>query len=599
MRYDFGYFEEGKLGRVRDLGLWQRILTFLGPYWKGAVAASLLSLGVVATGLVLPYLIRLGVDDYILQHELPAALRFEGLGRLALVFILLMGLNFLCNFLQVLILEWTGQHVMHKLRQSLFSHLVSLDLPFFDNTPSGKLVTRLTNDIQNMHEMFTSVIVTLFNDLIKLAAILVILFWLNSHLAFLMTLLIPIMLLNTVWFSRLAREAFRSIRTSLARINSFLQESLAGLSVIQSYGREDDSLSGFEHLNDEYKDNSIYQIKIFAIFMPLIELMSGVTIGLIIWYGGSQIIAGEMTIGILVAFLAYMRLFFQPLRELSQKYSIVQSALASAERIFELLDIRPSLSGESGGMRPTQVKGEIVFDKVTFAYEDSHPVLEDFSLSIAPGEIVAIVGATGSGKTTVINLLERFYEPGSGRILFDGRAINTLDQHWLRRQIGLVMQDVFVLPGSVHENVTLDSDLAKDALTEVMKKARLSEMVAALPEGMETIIGEGGHALSSGQRQLLSFARVFARDPKVLILDEATSHVDSVSEQRIEQAIDTSLSGRTSIVIAHRLSTIRRANRIIVMDKGRIVEQGSHPELVAKKGYFYRLLRLQEGLFNS
>jgi len=592
VRDNYGYFEEDQLGNFGDLSLWRRIV-FLGkPYWLGAALAVLLSFVAVGCGLALPYLIRLAVDDFILNTTAAVDVRLAGLRQLAFVFCGLMALEFVSNFVQVLILEWTGQKIMHRMRQMMFVHLLRLDLKFFHRNPAGRLVTRLTNDIQNMHEMFTSVIVTLFNDGVKLLGILGILFWMNWRLALCICLLLPLMASNTLWFSRLARDAFRQIRTHLSRINSFLQESLSGVSLIQLFLRERSTHAQFAVLNQAFYEKALYQIKVFAVFMPLIELMSAITIGAILWYGGGQVMSGEMTIGMLVAFLSYMRLFFQPMRELSQKYSIVQSALASAERIFQLLDSRETLSVAPNPVKPASCKGEIEFKDVSFGYEANRPVLDHFSLRIPAGQTLAIVGATGSGKTTIINLLERFYDPEKGEILLDGIDLRKLDPEWLRRQVGLVMQDVFLMPGSIRDNILLDGDKTDEALWEILEKAQLGRFVRQLPEGLATLVGEGGMDLSAGQRQLLAFARVLAREPRILVLDEATASVDSESEMLTEKAIGATFAGRTNIVIAHRLSTIRRADHILVMADGKIIEQGSHAALAVANGPYRKLLTI-------
>ncbi len=595
MRDNYGYFEEDQLGRFGDARLWRRLLRLGLPFWRGALLAVLLSLLVVACSLSLPYLLKLGVDGAILDQGLAPALRQEKLGRLALAFLALMLLEFAGNFLQVLVLEATGQQIMHRLRQLLFARLLGLDLPFYAENPAGKLVTRLTNDIQNMHEMFTSVVVTLFNDLLKLGGIFAVLFWMEWRLALLLSLLLPVLLLNTVWFSRLARDAFRRIRTQLARINAFLQEALAGLTIIQLFQREQSTAGRFSGLNQAYCEQALVQIRIFGIFLPAIEVLSALAIGAILWYGGGRIMAGAMSLGVLVAFLSYLRLFFQPLRELSQKYSIVQSALASAERIFQLLDSREQLPVAVAPLRPARVRGELVFERVSFGYATDQPVLADFSLLIRPGETLAIVGATGSGKTTLINLLERFYDPDAGRVLLDGVDLRDLAPDWLRRQIGLVMQEVFLLPGTIRENIVLDEPKSDAELLEILARAQLARFLAGLPQGLDTRVGEGGMDLSAGQRQLLAFARVLAREPRILLLDEATSSVDAESEMFIEGVMEASFAGRTNIVIAHRLSTIRRAERILVMQGGRIVEQGTHAQLAASGGPYSCLLAIFSG----
>jgi ATP-binding cassette subfamily B protein len=596
MRYGFGHFEEDRLGPAKDRAIWRRIAAWTAPRRAAVAAAILLAAGVIAASLTLPYLVKLGVDRFVVNLDLPIVERLAGLRGLAGLFLFIVVAGFAANFLQVLVLEWTGQTIMHQMRQELFSHMLRLDLGFCSRNPTGKLVTRVSNDIQNMHEMFTSVIVTLFNDLLQLLGIMAILFWMNWRLALLLTMLVPLILINTVWFSRLARDAFRAIRTGLAQINSFLQEALSGISIIQIFLRENDTTKRFTSLNQIYFEKTRHQIMIFGIFMPAIELLSALAIAGIIWYGGGEIMKNHLTLGELVAFLSYMRLFFQPLRELSQKYSIVQSAMASAERIFEVLDRQSTLSEEPEAAKPSDLAGRIEFRHVSFRYgKDDPPVLKDICFTVAPGEAIAIVGATGAGKSTIINLIERFYDPDEGEIQIDGLPLRGINTTWLRQRIGLVLQDVFLVPGTVRDNILLGRTMDDQSLNRIVSEAQLATLMESLPEGLETLIGEGGTDISAGQRQLLSFARVLARDPAVLILDEATSSVDSETEFLIDRAIETALSGRTSIVIAHRLSTIRRAHRILVLEGGAIIEQGSHAELIARQGLFSHLQNLQNG----
>jgi ATP-binding cassette, subfamily B, multidrug efflux pump len=438
--------------------------------------------------------------------------------------------------------------------------------------------------------------VTLFNEFVKLLGITVILFWMDWRLALWLNLVLPVMVVISIWFSRLARDAFRQIRTSLASINAFLQEALSGMVIIQLFLREKDTYQRFSRLNRDYADKTLYQIKIFGFFMPLIEIMNSAALALIIWYGGGEIISRHMTLGVLVAFISYMRLFFQPLRELSQQYSVVQSAMASAERIFQLLENRDFLPSVGTPLLPEKIEWSIEFSDVTFGYERTRPVIRGFSLRVEPGETLAIVGATGAGKTTIINLLERFHDPDQGEVRLGSIDTRKFDPVWLRDQIGLVMQEVFIVPGSMRQNILLDRELSADELARVLQASQLTRVVENLPRGLETRIGEGGVDLSAGQKQLLSFARVLVRDPRILVLDEATANVDTETEMLIEQAIQATLANRTSIVIAHRLSTIRRAHRILVMDHGRIVEQGTHQALMAHGGLYHHLQTLQNGL---
>jgi len=596
MQHSYGYFEEDHLGHSGSLKLIRRLFDFIAPYWKWVALAVLLSLLVTAAALTLPRLIQLAMDGYILKTDLPMDQRASGLLTISLLFAGMVTLGFAVNFLQVLVLEWTGQRIMHSLRQALFIHLQQLDLSFFNAHPVGKLVTRLTNDIQNMYEMFTSVIVTLFNDGLKLLGILTILFWMNWRLTLLLSFILPVMVIITAWFGRLARDAFREIRTHLARINAFIQEVVSGIAIIQIFLREKDTHERFMDLNRTYYRTTLQQIHIFGIFIPLIEVMSSLAMALIIWYGGGEILREHMTLGVLTAFISYMRLFFQPIRELSQKYSIVQSALASAERIFQLLETREMLPVAAEPVRPDEVKGAITFNGVNFEYEPGRPVIRDLQFQVAPGETLAIVGATGSGKTTIINLLERFYDPIEGQILLDGIDLRALDPAWLRDQIGLVMQDVLIIPGSIRDNILLDLHMSDHELHKLVELSQLKGLVDNLPEGLDSKIGEGGMDLSAGQKQLLALARVLARNPSILVLDEATANVDTETEMFIEHAIQAALTNRTSIVIAHRLSTIKRADRILVMDQGAIVEQGTHDQLMARQGLYYHLQSLQNGI---
>jgi len=596
MNHDQEILEDEQLRYLGDFKLWGRLLKFIVPQWKWVLTAVSLAIVITGASLIWPRLVQLAIDKYILNNSLPVDERMNGVTWIAFLFLGVIVVGFVANFFQVIALEWAGQRIMHSLRQSLFNHVVRLNLSFFSAHRVGRLVTRHTNDIQNMYEMFTSVIITLFNEGIRLIGILVVLFWMDWRLSMLIVLTFPPMLLITLTFGKLSRQAFRGIRAHLAGINAFLQEAVSGISVVQLFVREKDVRERFSRLNGKYFEAAMYQVRVFGIFVPLIEVMSSVALALIIWYGGGQVLRNFMTIGILTAFISYMRLFFQPIREFSQKYTIVQSAMTSAERIFQLLEEKDYIPQGVDPVRVEEIRGHIEFRDVVFSYETGRPVLKNISFEVKPGHTLAIIGATGSGKTTIINLLERFYDPQQGSVMLDGVDVRSLEPHWLREHIGLVMQDIFIVPGSIRENILLDRELSESEIGRIVHLSQLESVVQSLPRGLDTRIGEGGMDLSAGQKQLLAFARVLARDPKILILDEATSNVDTETEMLIEQAIRVLMANRTSVIIAHRLSTIRRANHIIIMDHGRIVEQGSHESLMEKAGLYHHLQMLQNGV---
>lgn len=592
MRNFYDYIDEDASGHLGDLSLWRRMIGFMRDQQKWVATAVLLSFLITITGLVLPYLIQIALDRYILDESLEMEARLQGVVDLSLLFVLVVLLGFVANFFQVTVLERAGQRMMHSIRRDLFHHVLRLNLSFFHSQRVGRLTTWLTNDVQNLHEMFTSVIVTLFNEGVRLVGIIAILLWLHWRLALLLSVILPVMLWITVWFGRLSREAFRRIRQHLATINGFIQETVSGISMLQLFQQEKQTYRRFTDLNEEYYRAALYQIRVFGVFVPLIEVMNSLSLVLIIVYGGMEILRGRMTIGVLAAFIAYMRLFFQPLRELSQKYSVVQSAMASAEKIFQLLDTKDFLPSSSNLTKIETVRGKIEFKNVVFGYEPERPVIHGVSFEVEPGETLAIIGATGSGKSTLIYLLERFHDPWEGAIELDGTDLRHLDVKWLREQIGLVMQDIFIVPGTVRENILLDSEVSDAELEKIVGLSQLGPWVKQLPQGLETRIGEGGMDLSAGQKQLLSFARVLLRNPRILVLDEATANVDPETEMLIEQAIQAVLVDRTNIIIAHRLSTIKRADCILMMDDGRIVEQGTHETLLATGGLYYHLQTL-------
>jgi ABC-type multidrug transport system fused ATPase/permease subunit len=519
----------------------------------------------------------------------------EGILTIAFLLVSILIVYFGLNFLQVYAMELAGQKMMHDLRMKLFSHLQSLSVSFFDKNPVGRLVTRLTNDIQNVHEMFTSVLLYLFKDILLLIGIIVLLLHFNREFALVSFSLIPLIFVTTLFFSHRARDAFREIRLKIAQMNAFLQENFSGIKVVQIFRREEENGRRFQKINEGHYLANMRQIFIYSLFVPLIEFLGSGAIGLVIWYGGGKVIQETITLGVLVASLSYMRMFFQPIRDLSEKYNILQSAMASLERIFLLLDQDEKIS-EPLSPKKEEIKGNIEFNGVSFSYDGEGKVLKEVSFSVHEGETVAIVGATGAGKTSLLHLLERFYEVKEGSILLDGIDIREREVSHLRSQIGLVMQDTFLFAGDVEENIRLgDRKIDGGRVKEVARVVNAERFIRRLPDGYHTKVGEGGETLSAGERQLLAFARALYIDPKILILDEATSHVDPETERLIQEGLARLLKGRTAIVIAHRLSTIQHADRIVVLHKGRVREIGTHTELIARKGLYFRLYQLQSG----
>ena len=574
--------------RFYDAALARRLLTYLRPY-RAVVAVSVLLLLVVSgLRLVGPYLIKIAIDESIPNHD-P--------GQLAILTFLFVGallLQFGVGFLQTYAANWTGQRIMYDLRLQIFRHIQRLDIAYFDNRPAGRIITRLTNDVDVLNELFTSGVVSVFGDVFTLLGIVAIMLWINWKLALVCFSVIPLLFLVTVIFKRRVRGSYRRVRRALARINSFLHEAITGMSLVQVFVQEERKLEEFKDRNRKHMQANLDSIFYYAVFYPVVSLIGALALALILWYGGLQVLSGVLTLGAVVAFVQYSERFYKPISDLSEKFNILQSAMASAERIFTLLDTPFSISPPLREKPPSRRRGGIEFDTVSFRYREDTPILKDISFRVDPGEKVAIVGATGAGKTTLISLLSRFYDVDSGRILVDGVDLRRWDPAELRRSIAVVLQDVFLFSGSVAENIRLwDGRVSEEDMHGAARRVLATEFVESLPRGFETVLNERGQSLSGGQRQLLSFARALARNPSILILDEATSSVDPATEHQIQKALTLLIQDRTALIIAHRLSTIQHCDRILVLHRGEVVEQGNHRQLLAREGTYFKLYQLQ------
>jgi ATP-binding cassette, subfamily B, multidrug efflux pump len=626
--------EEEVLGKAYDGRLMRRLLTYLRPYkWHVAVALAsiILKSGLDVLG---PYLTKIAIDKYLAKSpnshswmgDRLSSAPLTGIAQIGGLYVGILVFTFVLEFVQTYLMQWTGQKVMFDLRRQIFRHLQFMHVGFFDKNPVGRLVTRVTTDVDALNEMFTAGVVSIFEDVFVLAGIIFIMMRMNWKLALITFAVLPLIIYATLIFRDKVRDSYRRIRTAIARINAYLQEAVSGMLVLQLFNREKRAFHKFSDINASHMEAFKDAILAYSLYYPFVEILSAIAIASIIWFGGNDVIRGVATIGVLVAFMQYAQRFFRPIQDLSEKYNILQSAMAAGERVFKLVDTKIEISSPAVTKRP-QGLGRIEFDHVWFAYgnkslaekpadsssrlgragapvaqqalastQTTEPdwVLRDVNFVLDPGETIAVVGHTGAGKTTLISLLMRFYDVQRGAIRIDGVNIKEMDLDQLRSRFGVVLQDPFLFSGTVGGNIRLGTARIQDADVErAAEDVNLADFIRTLPGGFKEQVRERGSTLSTGQKQLISFARALAHNPKILILDEATSSVDTETEFRVRDALNRMVEGRTALIIAHRLSTIQRADKIIVMHKGQVREMGSHQQLLAERGIYYKLYQLQ------
>ena len=582
------HHEEEILGKAYDARLMARILRYLRPYWKLLAISFVFLMLQTGSQLLGPYITKVAIDRYIAQHDV------HGLDLMALAYLGVVCFGFVVLFIQTYTTEYTGQRAMHDLRMEVLSHLQEQDLAYFDRNAVGRLLTRTINDVETLNELFSTGVVGLLGDVSIVFGIAAMMLWLDWRLALVCLAAFPVILYASRFYRRRAREVYRESRLILGRLNAGLQENIAGVATVQAFGQEEKMYQRFKEINLSYRDVLLRSIRYNALFFPVIEIFSALSIGLLLWYGGRQILSSAVQAGVIVAFIQYVQRMYQPIRDLAEKYNIMQAAMASSERIFALLDTAETIKNPPQPKKSDRFAGEIEFKDVWLSYRPGEPVLKNISFRVRAGEKVALVGATGGGKTSIISALCRFYDVERGAILVDGIDVRQWNKQELRRHLGLVLQDVFLFSGDIATNITLgDGRIGEAQMLDAARRAQIAPFIERLPLGYQEEVQERGSTLSHGQRQLLSFARALAFDPEILIFDEATSSVDTQTEALIQEALQELLKNRTALIIAHRLSTIKHADRILVVHKGEIWEEGSHDELLAKNGLYARVYDLQ------
>ena len=580
--------EEDALGKPIDKIIFKRLLSYFKPYkWYIVLAVSLTVL-ISALAAVRPRLTPIAVDDMIVNKNLP------GLQIIVLILFGTLVLQGIIQYAMAYLTSWIGQKIIFDLRKKIYKHTINLNLKFYDKNPIGRLVTRVTNDVEVLYEVFSSGLVTAFGDILTIVWILYFMFSLDFELTLYTLAVLPLLVYATSLFRKAVRNSYRKIRVLIANINTYIQEHITGISVVQIFGKEKRTVDEFEKINREHTEENKKSIMYYALFFPVVEFLGAAAVGIIIWYGGGQVLQNAVSVGVIIAFVQYTEMFFRPIRDLAEKYNILQTAMASSERIFNLLDTSNPIKDIDKPVKLEKVKGSIQFKNVWFAYNDEDYVLKNVNFEFKEGEKVAFVGHTGAGKTTIINLINRFYDVNKGEIKIDGVNIKDIDQKELRKNTGVVLQDVFLFSGDIRYNIDLGNrDITEEQINDAIDNVGLRKFINELPSGLNHKVNERGTTFSVGQRQLISFARALAYNPRILVLDEATSSVDTETEILVQNAIKKLIEGRTSIIIAHRLSTIQSCDKIIVMHKGEVKEMGNHQELLNKKGLYYKLYQLQ------
>ena len=587
------FHEEESIGKTYDFQIARRLLRYLKPYLRLLIPALLLTLALNLLGVLQPKFTQYAIDFHILPK------RLDGLGLLVALYFATHLFRLIFSYFQSILLNSVGQYVMFDMRKELYDKLQHQEVAYYDRNPVGRIMTRLTSDVDALNELFTAGVTDLLGDLVMIVAIISVMSWMDVRLTLVTLLTVPLLFAATTWFRRGARRGYDLVRTRIARINAFLQEHFAGAQTVQIFNAESKSVNSFETINDEYRRANIDTIFYYAVFFPLVDLIGAIGVALIIWYGGYRVMQNTpshtvLTLGALVAFIQYSQSLFQPIRDISDKYNVLQGAVVASHRIFKTLDLPIAVLPPAEPLKAERAQGRIEFQNVWFAYKDEDWVLKDVSFTVEPGQSIALVGHTGSGKTTITNLLMRFYDIQRGRILLDGVDLRDWDLKSLRENFAVVLQEVSLFSGTVDGNIRLGrEDITEDRVRWAAREVHADSFISRLKEGYEAEVRERGAGLSVGQKQLISFARALAFDPAILILDEATSSIDTETEQLIQAAIERVMRDRTSIVVAHRLSTIQNADRIIVLHHGEIREQGTHQELLAERGLYWKLYKLQ------